>query len=163
MCSSDLLYCHDLAWSPDGRTLAALQPAIEFWAVQPTGAMSSQSVALPGGGTPSYWKLAWSRSGDFLAVAAHSGKIAVWRRESAVRMSAVRELPCPGRVNSLQFSPDAASLAAACSDGSVYLFKEPTRPAAGGAAVAKPEIGPPRPPRPRRVAPDDDPFGAPEG
>jgi hypothetical protein len=49
------------------------------------------------------------------------------------------------------------SAAAGCIDGSVYVFKEPTRPAAAGAPAEGPPVGPPRP---RRGA-IDDPFGAP--
>lgn len=147
-------FCYQLAWTPDGKTLTAGQPLLEFWEVQSNGTMSWLNIALPGVGPQSYRKFAWDRSGNFLAVAGKRGSLTVWRKDNATQMSALRDFPCSDDVNSLQFSPDGTSLAAACNDGSVYMFKEPTRAAPAGAATpdaTPPGLAPPDPAPPGLV------------
>ncbi|MGW0645507.1 nSTAND1 domain-containing NTPase [Streptomyces badius] len=137
-----------LAFSPDGRTLAAGWRAglVSLWdvtrpdAVRPVG----KPVNLHCPGVFSR-RIAFSPAGHTMAAVCHdeAGTIGLWDLTDPARPDRGRTVRAGSRVNALAFSPDGRTLAAGARDSSVHLWKgadtdRPTR-------LGKPLKGPAQP------------------
>ncbi|MEU3262504.1 NACHT and WD repeat domain-containing protein [Streptomyces bacillaris] len=137
-----------LAFSPDGRTLAAGWHAglVSLWDVtrpadaRPAGAPLNLRCPDVFSGV-----VAFSPTGDTLAAACDddAGTISLWDNTNPAHPDHSRTLKAGRSVNTLAFSPDGRTLAAGATDSSVHLWKraDTNRPA----RLGKPLKGPAQP------------------
>ncbi|MFJ5043701.1 NACHT and WD repeat domain-containing protein [Streptomyces sp. NPDC088719] len=137
-----------LAFSPDGRTLAAGWHAglVSLWDVtRPDAARpAAEPVNLHCPGAFSR-RVAFSPAGHTLAAACDdkAGTIGLWDLSDPARTDRGRTVKAGSLVNALAFSPDGRTLAAGASDSAVHLWEgvdtdRPTR-------LGKPLKGPAKP------------------
>lgn len=74
-------YATAIAWSPDGKTLAASSAAGEVVLYQETGIF--QATPLQAGNGHSVSSLAFSHDGQFLATGGQNGQLNIWRVQAA--------------------------------------------------------------------------------
>ncbi|MEU3842569.1 hypothetical protein AB0E88_21360 [Streptomyces sp. NPDC028635] len=134
-----------LAFSPDGRTLAAGWHAglVSLWDVtrpddvRPAGAPLDLDCPDVFSG-----RIAFSPTGRTLAAACDddAGAVSLWNMSDPAHPARGRSLKAGQHVNALVFSPDSRTLATGCKDGTVHLWQvaDPGRPAPQG----KPLTGP---------------------
>jgi WD40 repeat protein/energy-coupling factor transporter ATP-binding protein EcfA2 len=134
-----------LAFSPDGRTLAAGWHAglVSLWNVtrpddvKPAGAPLNLDCPDVFSG-----RIAFSPTGHTLAAACDddAGTIRLWNTTDPAHPGRGRSLKAGYHVNSLAFSPDSRTLAAGSSRGTVHLWKvaDPGHPS----PLGKPLTGP---------------------
>jgi len=121
--------CHQLAWSPDGGRLAAVESELEIWRFDTETGLTWAGVSFrdptdPGRDLPrSQLRVVdWHPSGDFLAAGGIDNRVCVW---SAADGSPKHALVCPAEVTSIAWSPDGESLAAGCGNGSLLVWASP--------------------------------------
>ncbi|MFF8913908.1 AAA family ATPase [Streptomyces sp. NPDC015032] len=137
-----------LAFSPDGRTLAAGWHAglVSLWNVTRPDDVKPAKAPL-NLDCPDVFshRVAFSPDGHTLAAACKddAGTISLWNTTDPAHPGRGRSLKAGHRVNSLAFSPDGRTLAAGSSDSKVHLWKvaDPGHPA----PLGKPLTGPAQP------------------
>ncbi|MFI0980876.1 AAA family ATPase [Streptomyces sp. NPDC021093] len=117
-----------LAFSPDGRTLAAGWHAglVSLWDVtRPDDARPAGALSLDCPGVFSH-RVAFSPTGRTLAAACDdaAGTISLWDLTDPARPDRGRTVKAGRSVDALAFSPDGRTLAAGATDSSVHLWKE---------------------------------------
>lgn len=123
---------HALAFSPDGRTLAAAtsDPAVHRWSVD--GDAFAPLAPISGFPGPVH-AVAWADDG-LLATASAGGGVRLWDagRRSARRVAVLPAGAADNEVLSVAFGPDGRTLAAGAKDKVVRLWDvaRPTRPVA---------------------------------
>jgi WD40 repeat protein len=110
------------AFSPDGRTVAVLDPTLEVWNVadraHPKLADYPHGDDIVGGSDPAF-------SPDGRVLATGGGAVTLWNVTDPARLTQIAVLPAPGganQVNAVAFSPDGRTLASGLSDGTVVLW-----------------------------------------
>lgn len=118
-----------VAFSPDGALLAiGFSDRVRFWNRQRHFDDREEVVALPAGANPIkpiVTALAYSPSGEFLAVGEAGGAVTLW----AVKTGAERVRAFPGHtgaVRAVAFSPDGRTLATGSADGTARLWDAST-------------------------------------
>ena len=158
-------YVFSVAFSPDGRTLAAASAddLTRLWDVSQPG--HAAQIGAPLAGPASYAiSVAFSPGGRTLAVGSADKTVRLWNVTDLARPVPGRSLTGPaGYVYSVSFSPGGRTLAAGVTDGTVWLWQvtDPARPSlvaslTGPAhAVYSVAFAPAAPPSPRaaRTAP----------
>jgi WD40 repeat protein len=107
-----------VAWSPDGKTLAAGNV---------DGSVSLCDPAFGdltrGWGDGTLWSissLAWSPDGTMLAIGTESGKLVLWQPDSGGEAVILRGHT--RQINSLAYTPDGKTLASGSADGTIILW-----------------------------------------
>ena len=115
-------WLEDLAWSPDGKTLAIADETAEvgFIAVDTQQFLAGWSAAAAGDVPPAIQSLAWSPDGSRLACGDELGRIHLVAFEGR-RTLAVAQAHAIG-VLDLEFTPDGARLASASEDATAKLW-----------------------------------------
>ena len=118
-----------MAFSPDERTVAVINPTLEMWDVadraHPELLNYIHGDDTVGGANP-----AFSPDGRVLATA--GGAVTLWDVTDPARPTQIAALPPdPGGVNAVTFSPDGRILAGGLGNGTVVLWDvtDPARPA----------------------------------
>jgi len=110
-----------LAFSPDGRTLAAgVGNDVRLWRLAGTSAVAAP-IALAGH-DDFIWSLAFSPDGQMLASGSNDQTVRLWRLDGSTTDPEVLS----GRgaaVMSVAFSPDGQMLASGSSDGRIRLWR----------------------------------------
>ncbi len=111
-----------MAFSPDGRTVAVINPALEVWDVadraHPKLLNYTHGDDTIGGADPAF-------SPDGRVLATGGGAVTLWNVADPARFTQIAVLPPdlgPGGVNALAFSPDGRTLASGLGDGTVVLW-----------------------------------------
>jgi WD40 repeat protein len=109
-----------IAFSPDERTVAVINPGLEVWDVadraHPRLLNYSHGDDTVGGADP-----AFSPDGRILATA--GGAVTLWNVSDPARFTQIAVLPAyPGGVNAVAFSPNGRTLASGLGDGTVILW-----------------------------------------
>ena len=107
-----------LAWSPDGKTIAAAgeDRTIQIWdavTLKPLPPVATNA-------SPAFSLIYHPETGELLA-AGQDGKLIFWNPSAA---KAGREWPFPGAIQGMSLTVDGRHLAVSCG-GSVYLFRLP--------------------------------------
>src|SRR5262249_24618646 len=113
---------NEVAFSPDGRTLAAVgdapESAVRVWDVE-TGRASTWE-----GHTGHVHGLAFSPSAPTLATCGADGTVRLWGLSGAdPRARVIGPGPFGGPVRAVAFTPDGRYLATANANGTVYLLR----------------------------------------
>jgi WD40 repeat protein/serine/threonine protein kinase len=108
-------YSHSLAFSPDGRILAAAGWALRLWDL-----VSHQATRPLAGDTTGPVSLTFSPDGQLLATGYPDGRVALW--DFARRQLLASFQQANSTVLDVAFSPNGAFLASGQDDGSVRLF-----------------------------------------
>jgi WD40 repeat protein len=119
----------DLAWSPDGRRLAAAETTLELWDFDEdegltwagTAFRAPRTAASAPGPVAKVLHVAsidWHPGGRYLAGGATGGWAAVWDVSTG---AAVAALECSTPAAAVAFSPDGGQLAVGCLDGRLLL------------------------------------------
>jgi hypothetical protein len=133
------------AFSPDGRTVAVLDPTLEVWDVtdraHPKLADYSHGDDTVGGGDPAF-------SPDSRVLATGGGAVTLWNVPDPARLIQIAVLPAPGgvnQVNAVAFSPDGRTLASGLSDGTVVLWDvtDPAHAIRTATLTGRPATSPP--------------------
>jgi WD40 repeat protein len=95
-----------IAWSPQGKTLAASSASGEVMLWQSSG----DQLTLQAGNGQSVDCIAFSQSGQFLAVGGQDGRVKIWRASREYELIAIRE-NAPTWVDKLAWSPTSNHLA----------------------------------------------------
>ncbi len=109
-----------MAFSPDGRTVAVINPGLEVWDVadraHPKLLDYSHGDDTVGGANPAF-------SPDGRVLATCGGAVTLWNVADPARLTQIAILPVfPGGVNAVAFSPDGRTLASGLGDGTVVLW-----------------------------------------
>lgn len=111
-----------LAFSPDGRTLAAATDAPQA-AVWLCNLETKQETIYPGH-TGHVYGLAFSPTSQILATSADDGTVRLWDLSAATpEAKTIGPGPFGGPVRSIAFTPDGRYLATANANGMVYLLR----------------------------------------
>jgi WD40 repeat protein len=137
--------CRQLAWSPDGRRLAAVEGGIEIWnysrleglgwsptqmgeAEFPEIPSQTEDTALSQKGEEEesstrmrYRAVAWRPDGRRLAAGTADGAVIVFDASDGRKL---HEMQCPTEVGSVAWSPDGKRIAAGASDGMLTVWRE---------------------------------------
>jgi WD40 repeat protein/tRNA A-37 threonylcarbamoyl transferase component Bud32 len=113
---------NDVAFSPDGRTLAAVgdgpEAAVQLWDLE-TGRETTgprQAGNIRG--------LAFSPTAPLLATCSEDGTVVLWDYTAGVsRVRTIGPGPFGGAVRTVAFTPDGRYLATANANGTVYLLR----------------------------------------
>jgi WD40 repeat protein len=108
-----------IAFSPDGRFLAAGEQSGEVQIFDVNSGKNLQSLKTPMGFSDRP-VLAFSRDGHLVAVGGMADTIAFWEPSSGCQ---ARSIPAHAMASSLAFSGDGAYLAAASKDGTIVLYE----------------------------------------
>lgn len=115
-------YC--LAWSPDGRELAAGTRAGE---VQVWDAAGKRRITLENPTGSAVLCLSWSPEGGTIAAGEVEGAIRLWDRQTGrLRATLAGGSPGWGAANGAAWSPDGSELACAYHDGRVRVWAYPS-------------------------------------
>jgi WD40 repeat protein len=130
-CDSQVIF--SVAWSPDGKRLAAggyryedTRNVIHLWNV-PEGEAAWESPLALEGHTDFIYGLAWSPGGEVLAAADWSGAAILWSPLTSTRPLQILPGHSAG-VRSLAWSPDGLQLASGGEDGSIRVWGAPVTP-----------------------------------
>ncbi|MEV0976420.1 hypothetical protein [Streptomyces sp. NPDC049915] len=134
-----------LAFSPDGRTLAAAWHAglVSLWNVTRPDDVNPAGAPLNLDCTDVFsHRIAFSPTGHTLAAACDddAGTVSLWNTTDPAHPTRGRSLKAGQHVISLAFSPDSRTLAAGCEDSTVHLWKGADR--GHPAPLGKPLTGP---------------------
>ena len=117
-----------IAWSPDGRTLAAADfgGTVRLWDLQERRPLGEPLT----GHTDEVWSLAFTPDGATLASASDDGTVRLWdvRQQTLLGVLGSGD---QGVISSVAWSPDGRTLAAAGASGSIQLWDSETRKALG--------------------------------
>jgi WD40 repeat protein len=109
-----------VAFSPDERTVAVINPGLEVWDVadraHPKLLDYSHGDDTVGGANPAF-------SPDGRVLATGGGAVTLWNVTDPARLTQIAVLPAdPSGVNAVAFSPDGRTLASGLGDGTVVLW-----------------------------------------
>jgi WD40 repeat protein len=119
----------DVAFSPDGKTLAFndTQWDIHLWDM--TGPIPAERLVLQGHSLPGWGGIikgmAFAPDGSRLASVGQDGRVLVWE---TVRGAKLHEWKLPGEVTSVAFAPDGRHLACGNRNGTAYILRLTKRP-----------------------------------
>ena len=126
---------YSVAFSPDGKTLAAGSADDKVWLWNLTSPAHPTGLGLPlTGPAGAVWSVAFSPDGKTLAAASDDDKVWLWNLSNPASPAPVNQ-PLTGPANavySVAFSPDGKTLAAGGGDGTTETL--PGGTAAGAAA-----------------------------
>jgi WD40 repeat protein len=113
---------NDLAFSPDGRTLAAVcdapEPGVRLWDLE-----TGRETTCPGH-TGAVRGVAFAPSAPLLATCGDDDTVRLWDRAGdEPRVRVLGPGPFGGGVRSVAFTPDGRYLATANANGTVYLLR----------------------------------------
>jgi WD40 repeat protein len=113
---------NDIAFAPDGRTLAAVEdgpePAVRLWNLE-TGNETTWH-----GHAGTVWGVAFAPAAPLLATCSEDGMVKLW--DTTAGGAPVRTIgpgPFGGPVRAVTFTPDGRYLATANANGTVYLLR----------------------------------------
>lgn len=109
-----------VAWSPDGRVVAAGARAIHVWDVT-----TGEQVGMWHGHTQQIYGLAWSAASGMLASASADGSVRIWDTQhgtTVMILGGSESAP----VYSLAWSPDGSKVVSGSKDGTVMLWDATT-------------------------------------
>jgi WD40 repeat protein len=112
----------DLAFSPDGRWLAAAQHQgkTTLWDLTRPTSPSPVSIQLPESNIKTHiWRVAFSPDSSLLAAGSSDGALTV---RNISTLQPVKTFHLPRAVSALSFSTDGKTLAAGGLDATVWLF-----------------------------------------
>jgi WD40 repeat protein len=109
-----------MAFSPDGRTVAVINPGLEVWDVadraHPKLLNYTHGDDTVGGADPAF-------SPDGRVLATCGGAVTLWNVADPARFTQIAVLPADrSGVNAVAFSPDGHTLASGLGDGTVILW-----------------------------------------
>ncbi len=109
-----------VAFSPDERTVAVVNPGLEVWDVadraHPKLLNYTHGDDTVGGADPAF-------SPDGRVLATCGGAVTLWNVADPARFTQIAVLPAdPSGVNAVAFSPDGHTLASGLGDGTVFLW-----------------------------------------
>lgn len=113
-------YLRGLAWSPDGRVLAAGSYVIHLWEIA-TGAQ----VGVWKGHSDQVYALSWSAASGLLASASADSTVRIWDASSGTTAH-VLSMPSKAPAFSVDWSPDGTKLVAGTLAGTVELWDAQT-------------------------------------
>jgi WD40 repeat protein len=127
---------NNVAFSPDGRTLAAVvdapESALHLWDLD-----TGQETTWPGH-TGHVLGVACSPTAPLLATGGEDGTVRLWDRKAASpEVRTIGPGPFGGGVRAVAFTPDGRYLATANANGTVYLLRvgRPSPEAGRGSAT----------------------------
>lgn len=123
--SQDAQFIFSVAWSPDGKKLAASSYGGEIRIWDPsTGA--GYSLQRESQSSHTVHSLAWSPDGRWLASAQQDGRLILWDVINSRQQVMLEDLHARKPVYSVSFSSDGKLLASGGEDGSIAISKVPS-------------------------------------
>ena len=112
----------DVAFSPDGRTLATVggDGVLNLWRVSDLLAgNTAEPLASLSGHTDIINRVVWSKDGELLATASNDRSVKLW---SAKTLQEIATLPHGSIVYGVTLSPDGRRLASGCADNTIRIW-----------------------------------------